>query len=160
MLSHPLPSVAAVARRRHLLRPLALECFLVPPPPGGPPGWDVPSVLFAFQSPAEREAALAALRAQPTLGAAATGVAGSVAAAGQLLEAEGGWLRKVSTSAGAPPPSTACPRLTPPSTLTKGHPSLAVRGPVQLRLPAVPQPRRRPVVQRPGAVAGVPVGHR
>ena len=90
--SHSLGKVAAVARRRHLLRPTALECFFVESPRGG---WGGPSALFAFQSAQDCEAMLEAIRQQPALGSAAGSGRGGTEAAGSLLEADGAWLKRV-----------------------------------------------------------------
>ena len=92
--SHGLGQVAAVARRRHLLRPTALECFFVEPPQGQG-GWGAPSALFAFQSTGDCEAMLSAIRQQPALGTAAGSNRGATEAAGSLLEADGAWLQRV-----------------------------------------------------------------
>jgi factor associated with neutral sphingomyelinase activation len=94
--SHPLAAVAAVARRRSSLRPVGLEVFMMSPllsqgaaaqqqqqqqqsqGQGGQRGgaaacgpcWDSPSAFFTFRSQEARDAALAAITAQPQLGVA------------------------------------------------------------------------------------------
>eukprot|EP00775_Hariotina_reticulata_P008774 gene8774-8953_t len=83
-------------------------------PISGGPFWDTPSVFFSFRSEADRDKALSALTRQPALGAAVNSLvpvtpgeaAGGISrtvpgqqsqlvAAGQLLEAAGGWLGRV-----------------------------------------------------------------
>jgi factor associated with neutral sphingomyelinase activation len=94
--SRPLSSVVAVARRRHALRHVALELFFDASPASAADaagGWEGASVFLVFRSPAEREEAAAALRAQPALGGAAGASAASAASA--LLEGEPGWLARV-----------------------------------------------------------------
>jgi factor associated with neutral sphingomyelinase activation len=89
--SRALSALAAVARRRHALRPTGLELFFAPPDGAGDAagGWGgADSVFLAFRTPGERDAAAQALRSQPALPAAA-------AAASALLEGEAGWLARV-----------------------------------------------------------------
>eukprot|EP00879_Flechtneria_rotunda_P012868 GHRR01013438.1.p1 GENE.GHRR01013438.1~~GHRR01013438.1.p1 ORF type:complete len:516 (+),score=142.44 GHRR01013438.1:507-2054(+) len=114
--SHPLAAVAALVRRRSSLQPVGLELFMINPSlelkqqlTG--PVWDAPSAFLTFRSEADREAARAALAAQPTLGMAVSSLmptstlgnlnqpqhphSQQLVAAGQLLEAAGGWLQRV-----------------------------------------------------------------
>jgi factor associated with neutral sphingomyelinase activation len=97
--SHPLPGVAAVARRRCALKDVGLEVFFVAvSPDAGIPGplWDGSSALFAFRSTEQREAAVTAIMKQGKLGQALPGeLRGAAAACGSALEAGGTWLPRV-----------------------------------------------------------------
>ena len=69
--------------------PAGLEVFFMQPEPGSQavgPYWGSPSAFFAFRSREDREAAAAALAAQPQLGAAVQGGRAVAAASGSLLE--------------------------------------------------------------------------
>lgn len=112
--SHPLGGLAAVARRRAAgLRDVGLEVFFAQPAAAGsvhsgggrvdaacapPPHWGAPSALFSFASTQERDAFLSALAQQPALGTGLTGGPDTATAAGLVLEAEGGWLGRVTSA--------------------------------------------------------------
>eukprot|EP00898_Chlorokybus_atmophyticus_P003046 jgi/Chlat1/3742/Chrsp259S03886 len=89
VLHQPMQSIAAVARRRHALRPLGLELFFSDKPwPSDFPAGGA-SAFFAFRSEAVRETAMAAL---------VSAVPVNAAAAGSLLEPDSGWLKKVAAA--------------------------------------------------------------
>jgi factor associated with neutral sphingomyelinase activation len=97
--SHALAGVAAVARRRAALRDVGLEVFFADAGlAAGGPVWGEPSAFFAFPSTAAREAAAAALDAQPALGGGLPGGAAAAAARGAALEARAPWLGRVAAA--------------------------------------------------------------
>lgn len=86
--SRPLSGIAAVARRRHVFRPVALELLFADAEDGprGARGWEAASVLLSFRSEKDRDDALAALGSQAQLGAQVG--QGTAQAAAALLEGE------------------------------------------------------------------------
>lgn len=98
--SHPLAHIAAVVRRRASLRPTGLELFFLDHPAGGGGGggWGTPSAFFELGSPEARELAISKLRGQAVLGSGLPGGRPAAVACASILEAEGGWLRRVTTA--------------------------------------------------------------
>eukprot|EP00210_Caulerpa_lentillifera_P008159 g7792.t1 len=90
--SHPLDAIAAVSRRRCSLKPCGLEVFFMESEnqqsSHHTPYWDSPSAFFEFQSVETREKVLNCLLEQIRPGHVAGGI----------LESEGQWLSRISTS--------------------------------------------------------------
>ncbi|KAK9869069.1 hypothetical protein WJX84_001880 [Apatococcus fuscideae] len=96
--SHPLPLIAALARRRAILRPTGLEIFFVDPNTSGAvegPFWEVPSAFFAFASQAARDQVLDVLKQQPVLASGVPGGPQAAQACPYILEPKTDWLPRV-----------------------------------------------------------------
>lgn len=100
--SHPLSSIAAIARRRSTLKDVGLEIFFFESSENyhssysvAGPQWDTPSGFFAFRTREDRESALQAITKQTTFASALPGGRCIAEASASILEAGGGWLPRV-----------------------------------------------------------------
>ncbi|KAK9828528.1 hypothetical protein WJX72_000603 [[Myrmecia] bisecta] len=94
----PLAAVAACCTRRSALRPIGLELFFMQAAGDGGPTWGAPSAFFAFESEEEQQHAATVIRAQAALGCGLPGGRQAAAACDSILEAESGWLQKVTAA--------------------------------------------------------------
>ena len=100
--SHPLAAIAAVVRRRSSgLRDVGLEVFFAQPgveEDVAGPFWGAASAFFAFAAHQQREDFLHELATQHELGLALAGGRELAAACSSVLEAESGWVDRVTAA--------------------------------------------------------------
>ncbi|KAK9867241.1 hypothetical protein WJX84_011140 [Apatococcus fuscideae] len=96
--SHPLSLVAAISRRRAVLRPTGLEVFFAGASAHEAikgPFWGMPSAFFAFATQATRDSTLSVLKEQGSLATGLPGGEQAAKACPDLLEAESEWPPRV-----------------------------------------------------------------